>query len=397
MRIGDTIYLDHQATTPVDKRVLEVMVSFFSEQFGNPHSSDHILGWDASNAVENARVNISQLIGSDPDEIIFTSGATESNNLALIGTARNSNREMRRRILISSIEHKSILTVGQLLGDHLGYSVELIPVDGEGFIDLLALKKLINEDVLLVSTMAVNNEIGTIQNLKEISSICQEFGVILHSDCAQAPCALSLADFSNFVDLLSLSGHKMYGPKGIGILYVRREIMNSIEPIIYGGDQQDGLRSGTIPVPLCVGMGEAAQLLIGTNFDAERTRIGNLRNKLIQGLQSLPWRITLNGPLSNQRHPCNANLTFHGFDAQEILGILQPKLAASTGSACTTGVPEVSHVLSAIGLSEMESRFSLRFSLGRLTTNQDISDAVTLVDEALSIHSDHLTLLVQSN
>ena len=397
MRIGDTIYLDHQATTPVDKRVLEVMVSFFSEQFGNPHSSDHILGWDASNAVENARVNISQLIGSDPDEIIFTSGATESNNLALIGTARNSNREMRRRILISSIEHKSILAVGKLLGDHLGYSVELIPVDGEGFIDLLALKKLINEDVLLVSTMAVNNEIGTIQNLKEISSICQEFGVILHSDCAQAPCALSLADFSNFVDLLSLSGHKIYGPKGIGILYVRREIMNSIEPIIYGGDQQDGLRSGTIPVPLCVGMGEAAQLLIGTNFDAERTRIGHLRNKLIQGLQSLPWRITLNGPLSNQRHPCNANLTFHGFDAQEILGILQPKLAASTGSACTTGVPEVSHVLSAIGLSEMESRFSLRFSLGRLTTNQDISDAVTLVDEALSIHSDHLTLLVQSN
>ena len=384
MRIGKTIYLDHQATTPVDKRVFDKMAPYFCEQFGNPHSVDHILGWNAINAVEKTKSNISKLIGSDPNEIFFTSGATESNNLALLGIARNSHQKTRTRILLSAIEHKSILAVGRILSEQHGYSVELVPVDSGGFIDMEILEKQMDEDVLLASIMAVNNEIGTIQNLEEISLICQQHGVLLHSDCAQAPCALSLNSYSRFVDLLSLSAHKMYGPKGIGILYSRRELIDHIEPLIYGGDQQDGVRSGTVPVPLCVGMGEATRLLLIPNVDAERERINMLRNNLVEGLQDSSWQVTLNGPQSNQRHPANANLIFHGFDAQDILGMLQPKLAASTGSACTTGIPEVSHVLNAIGLSEMESKSSLRFSVGRLTTVQDIDNAIKLISKTLS-------------
>lgn len=383
MRIGDTIYLDHQATTPVDKRVFDAMSPYFCEQFGNPHSIDHFLGWNASNAVENVKQSISELIGSSSDEIYFTSGATESNNLALIGTARNSYHKNKTRILLSSIEHKSILAVGQVLDEHYQFHVELIPVDGEGFIDIDALRLMIDEDVLLVSVMAVNNEIGVIQDMKEISSMCQKFGVLLHSDCAQAPCALSLEDYANYVDLLSLSAHKMYGPKGIGILFARREITAQIEPLIFGGGQQDGLRSGTVPVPLCVGMGEAAKILSNPDSLLERERISRLRNQLIEGLTNSSWQISVNGPDDFRCHPGNANLNFHGFDAQDILGVLQPKIAASTGSACTTGIPESSHVLKAIGLSEIESRSSLRFSIGRLTTDEDISDAVELVDQAL--------------
>ena len=384
MRIGDTIYFDHQATTPVDQRVFAKMVPYFCEQFGNPHSIDHIMGWDSANAVEKAKLNISELIGSDSDEIVFTSGATESNNLALLGIARHTNKKERCRILLSAIEHKSILEVGRILSEQYGYTIEFIPVNHEGFIDIERLEIIMDEDVLLVSAMAVNNELGTIQNLQNIYSICRNFGAILHSDCAQAPCALSLRRFAKFVDLLSLSAHKMYGPKGIGALFTRRELMNKLEPLIYGGAQQFGLRSGTVPVPLCVGMSEAARLMLGSNSDAERQKIRTLRDRLVDGLREMPWQITLNGPDINNRHPGNANLIFHGFAAQDILGVLQPNLAASTGSACTTGIPESSHVLSAIGLSSNESSSSLRFSIGRLTTLQDIDEAVKLITHSLS-------------
>ena len=384
MRIGDTIYFDHQATTPVDQRVFAKMVPYFCEQFGNPHSIDHIMGWNSADAVEKAKLNISELIGSDSDEIVFTSGATESNNLALLGIARYSQEIKRNRILLTTIEHKSILEVGRILSEQHGYTIETIPVDHQGFVDLEILKTRMSDDVLLVSAMAVNNEIGTIQNLQAISSICQKFGAVLHSDCAQAPCALSLQNFANFVDLLSLSAHKMYGPKGIGALFTRRELMNKLEPLIYGGVQQIGLRAGTVPVPLCVGMGEAARLMLGNNIDAERQKIRTLRDRLVDGLRDMSWQITLNGPDRNKRHPGNANLMFHGFVAQDILGVLQPNLAASTGSACTTGIPESSHVLTAIGLSSNESSSSLRFSIGRLTTLQDIDDAIKLITNSLS-------------
>ena len=384
MRIGDTIYFDHQATTPVDQRVFAKMVPYFCEKFGNPHSIDHIMGWDSADAVEKAKLNISKLIGSDSDEIVFTSGATESNNLALLGIARHAKKKERCRILLSAIEHKSILEVGRILSEQYKYTVESIPVNHEGFIDIEILEKRMDEDVLLVSIMAVNNEIGTIQNLQEIYSICRQFGTVLHSDCAQAPCAMSLGRFANFVDLLSLSAHKMYGPKGIGALFTCRKLIDCLEPLIYGGAQQIGLRSGTVPVPLCVGMGEAARLMLDNKIDTERQKIRSLRDRLVRRLCDLRWQITLNGPDSTQRHPGNANLIFHDFVAQDILGVLQPHLAASTGSACTTGIPESSHVLDAVGLSPDEASSSLRFSVGRLTTLQDIDDAINLITNSLS-------------
>ena len=384
MRIGNTIYFDHQATTPVDERVYAAMVPYFCEQFGNSHSTDHVMGWTTAEAVERARLSISKLIGSGPDEVIFTSGATESNNLALLGFTRHSHSKSRHRILLSTIEHKSILEVGRILSEQYDYQIGYLPVDQEGFIDLDVLAREIDENVLLVSVMAVNNEIGTIQNMRKVSSICRKFGVIFHSDCAQAPCALPLKEFANFVDFLSLSAHKMYGPKGIGVLYTRREYMDKLEPMIYGGQQQAGLRSGTLPVPLCVGIGTAAQLLLNDDASSERQRLSSLRDRLITSLQELPWQITLNGPQGNWRHPGNANLVFSDYAAQDILGMLQPKLAASTGSACTTGIPESSHVLNAIGLSRSDSSSSIRFSIGRMTTRQDIDDAVELISHSLT-------------
>ena len=384
MRVGNIIYLDHQATTPVDKRVFEAMAPYFCEQFGNPHSVDHIIGWNSALAVENAKSNVAELIGCDTDEIIFTSGATESNNLALMGIARHSFLGGKKRILISTIEHKSILEVGRALQEKYNYVVEFIPVDKSGFVELDALEARVDGDVLLISVMAVNNEIGTIQSLEQISAICRKYGAIFHSDCAQAPCAMTLTNLSNLVDMLSISAHKIYGPKGIGALFVNRDLVNKLEPLIYGGEQQSGIRSGTVPVPLCVGMGEAIRILLETDAGNERERIQTLRNRLFEGLSGLPYMIKVNGPVNEHRHPGNLNLAFKGFEADDILGILRPNLAVSTGSACTTGTLENSHVLDAIGIPENILNSSLRFSVGRFTTEEDIDITIELINQALS-------------
>lgn len=384
MRIGHAIYMDHQATTPVDARVVAVMAPYFNETFGNPHSTDHYLGWQAARAVEDATARVARLIGADADEIIFTSGATEANNLALLGLGRRASGGKRRRILVSSIEHKSVLSISRVLNEQLGYNVELVPVDTAGFVNLSALQEMLADDVLAVSVMAVNNEIGTIQDINQLSEIIRKSGACFHCDAAQAPCAIDLRQFSQFVDLMSLSGHKMYGPQGIGVLYIRRDLQNRIEPLVYGGGQQGGLRSGTLPVALCVGMGTAAALLDGGDAEKERELLRSRRDTFINKLMSLPWPITLNGPESSQRHPGNTNIRFDGFDAHDILNTLQPRLAASTGSACTSGIPEPSHVLRAIGLSCEQADSSIRFSLGRATSESDLEDAVTLIDESLS-------------
>lgn len=384
MRIGHAIYMDHQATTPVDARVVAVMAPYFNETFGNPHSTDHYLGWQAARAVEDATARVARLIGADADEIIFTSGATEANNLALLGLGRRASGGKRRRILVSSIEHKSVLSISRILNEQLGYKVELVPVDTAGFVNLSALQEMLADDVLAVSVMAVNNEIGTIQNINQLSEIIRKSGACFHCDAAQAPCAIDLRQFSQSVDLMSLSGHKMYGPQGIGVLYIRRDLQNRIEPLVYGGGQQGGLRSGTLPVALCVGMGTAAVLLDGGDAEKERELLRSRRDTFINKLMSLPWPITLNGPESSQRHPGNTNIRFDGFDAHDILNTLQPRLAASTGSACTSGIPEPSHVLRAIGLSCEQADSSIRFSLGRATSESDLEDAVTLIDESLS-------------
>ena len=382
MRNCSTIYADYQATTPVDPRVLERMAPHWHASFGNPHSSDHVVGWQAAKAVTQSQTTVAELIGADPDEIIFTSGATEANNLALFGLARRAPAS-RRRILVGATEHKCVLAAARALEAREGFTVEQIPVDSEGFIDLDALAHKLDETTLVVSIMAVNNEIGTIQDIARIAEILGEHGILFHCDAAQAPCALNMSESAAHADLISLSGHKIYGPQGIGALYIRRDVQESIEPIIYGGGQQNDLRSGTVPVPLCVGMAAAAEILQTDEGEAERKRVAGQRDAFVKRLQVGGYAVSLNGPKEKRRHPGNANLRYDGSVAQEILGALQPRLAASTGSACTSGIPEPSHVLRAMGLSPDQSDASIRFSFGRFTTDEEIEEAARLVIECL--------------
>jgi len=386
MRIGDTLYFDYQATTPPDPEVLEKMRPWQAESFGNPHSVDHIAGWRAGQAVESAAASIAKLIGADPDEIIFTSGATESNNLALLGIGRRAAfNERRRRVVIGPIEHKSVRALSPVLARQCDLQTQRIAVDHDGVLLLDALREIITgSDVLLVSVMAVNNEIGAIQPVEDIAAIAHEGGALFHCDAAQAPCAIDVSRLAAHADLISLSGHKMYGPKGIGVLYARREIHDQIEPLIYGGGQQGGLRSGTVPVPLCVGMAAAADRFAQAGAERERRTVSTLRDRFVQGLTNADITFALNGPAADRRHPGNISVRFPGYDAHEILGALQPRLAASTGSACTTGTPEPSYVLREIGLTDEEAISTIRFSLGRFTTADDVDEAARLVADVLS-------------
>ena len=381
MNPKQTIYADYQATTPVDPQVLDRMLPFLKDSFGNPHSSEHVVGWTAAEAVHKSLTSVGDLIGADPDEIILTSGATEANNLALLGLARAAT-PVRRRILVSAIEHKCILAAVRSLQAREGFTVDVIPVDRDGFIDMNALEQMLDESVLVASIMAVNNEIGTIQDLPAISAALAEWGVLFHCDAAQAPCAMDLLDLADHADLISLSGHKLYGPQGIGALYIRRCLQSNIEPLIYGGGQQNGLRSGTVPVPLCVGMAAAADIVLKEGAK-ERSRLAGQRDYFVGLLQDANTDVAVNGPVPVWRHPGNANLRFDGYSAEDILGTLQPRLAASTGAACTTGIPEPSHVLRAIGLTTEQAKSSIRFSFGRFTSDEEVIEAAGLTIEAL--------------
>ena len=376
------MYADYQATTPVDPRVVDRMMPYWQEAFGNPHSIDHSVGWKAAKAVQEAAAAVATLIGSDADEIVFTSGATEANNFALLGLAHRASPS-RRRILVSKIEHKCVLAAVQVIGERYGIRVETIPVDREGFADLNFLSAVLDESVLAVSIMAVNNEIGTIQDIPAISAQLERHGVLLHCDAAQAPCAMDLSELATYADLVSLSAHKMYGPQGIGALYLRRDVQSRIEPLIYGGGQQEGLRSGTVPMALAVGMGEAANIMCKSEQRMERERVARQRDCFVRLLTDGAVPVTLNGPVGELRHPGNANLQFDGLSAEDLLGSLQPRLAASTGSACTSGIPEPSHVLRAIGLNGEQADASVRFSFGRFSTDEEISQAVCFVKDAL--------------
>ncbi len=383
MPAPNPIYLDHQATTPIHPDVLAVMQPWFAEAFGNPHSSDHVLGWQSSQAVDEAAEQVARLIGADAGEIIFTSGATESNNMALLGLARRAGGSKRRRVLLSAIEHKSVLAAGRAIKERLGFAVEHIPVNREGFIDMEALLDMLDEDVLVVSVMAVNNEIGTIQHVERIAEMARAYGAVFHCDAGQAPLAMAMEGFGQMADMASLSGHKIYGPKGIGALYISHAMQPRVEPLIYGGGQQHGLRSGTTPVPLCVGMGAAASRLDSAEIAQKRSETACRRDAFVERLCRLPWPIAVNGSSGSARHPGNANIRFDGFSAHDILAALQPNLAASTGSACTSGTPEPSHVLKAIGLAGDEAESSIRFSLGFDTSDQDMKSAAELIGSTL--------------
>lgn len=384
MKIGQTIYLDHQASTPLDPRVFEAMRPYLQDTFGNPHASEHILGWRAMQAIEEAANTIATLIGADPDEIIFTSGATESNNLALSGFAGHASTGRRRRILISTIEHKCIFEIVSYLHEAFGYTVTHIPVNPVGQVDMKILEEELGDDVLLLSVMPVNNEIGTIQDIPAISRLAKSHGSLVHCDAAQAPCAMDLSSFTEHVDMISLSGHKIYGPMGVGALYVSRELHRHMSPVVHGAGQQGGLRSGTLPTALCVGLGAAAGLLLGSSADNERDTLAHLRALFVSRLESLPCTIWLNGPSdSRDHHPGNVNVGFKGVSAADLLTRVQPYLAASSGSACTSGILEPSHVLRSIGLEDEDASSSVRFSLGRYTKEEDIKEAINHLQMAL--------------
>lgn len=371
------IYLDYQASTPMDSRVISAMVEHYSVSFANPHATDHALGWAAHKAIEDASAKIAGVLQVDADEIIFTSGATEANNLALLGLARRA-LPGRRRILVSAIEHRSILAAARA-AERVGIQVDFLPVTDEGIVDPAELMERLGDDVLLVSVMAVNNEVGSLQPVKALADAAHGVGALFHTDAVHAPTA-GIVDMAEVdADLASFSAHKIYGPKGIGCLYVRRDLHDRIEPLMYGGGQQQGLRPGTLPVPLCVGFAVAMGLMAGAEADAERKRIATLRDLFVERLRRAIPCVLLNGPRLVGRHPGNANLRFAGFDAYELLAMMQPRIAASTGSACASGSVEPSHVLRALGLSIADTNASVRFGIGRFTSSRDIDEAIAVI------------------
>ena len=374
----DGIYMDYQATTPADPRVVEAMQPYWSALYGNPHSADHAFGWSADAAVETARRHIAALIGADADEIVFTSGATEANNLAVLGIARAS-PPVRKRIVVSAIEHKCVLAAARAAADE-GFEVITVPVGTDGIIDPCAVAAGVDDRTALVSVMAVNNEIGTVQPLSAIAALCAAAGAVFHTDAAQALNALPIDVGTLGADLMSLSAHKAYGPKGMGALFVRRNLHVRPKPIIHGGGQEGGMRSGTLPTPLCVGFGEACRIL-AEERDGDAERIRMLRDRFLAELLKNVAGLKVNGNQAS-RHPGNLNLLFPAIDASLLLQNLHPNVAASTGSACTSGQPEPSHVLRAIGLSWVDANASIRFGIGRFTTQDSVDLAAAVVAKA---------------
>ncbi len=367
------IYLDYAATTPVDPRVVQQMLPWLTEQFGNPASRSHAYGWDAEAAVERARESVAQLIGADPREIAWTSGATESNNLAIKGAARFHQARGRHLVTLKT-EHKAVLdTMRELERD--GFEVSYLDVQADGLLDLDVLKAALRPDTTLVSVMYVNNEIGVIQDIPAIGALCRSRGILFHVDAAQASGKVAIDLSSLPVDLMSLSAHKTYGPKGIGALYVRRKPRVRIEAQMHGGGHERGLRSGTLPTHQIVGMGAAYQLArecMGT----ENERIRALRDRLLAGVEAIP-EVRVNGHLE-QRVPHNLNVSFQFVEGESLLMGMKG-IAVSSGSACTSASLEPSYVLRALGLSDEIAHSSIRFSIGRFTTAQDIDRAIEQV------------------
>ena len=367
------IYLDYQATTPVDPRVLDAMLPYFTEKFGNPHSRSHAHGWESEEACEKARAQVASIIGADPREVIFTSGATESNNLALTGVARfhKSHKEHKDHIITVVSEHKCVLETCRHL-EREGIEVTYLPVQSNGLIDPDRLRDAFSDRTLLVSVMGVHNEIGVIQPLTDIGAICQERGVLFHTDCAQAVARMPLDVEEMNIDLMSVSGHKIYGPKGVGVLYVRRRPRVRLEALIDGGGQERGMRSGTLPTPLCVGIGEACAIA-EREMATDSERIALLKDKLHRGIASELPEVYLNGDRV-KRVPGNLNLSFRGIDADALMAAMTD-LSVSSGSACTSAAIEPSYVLRALGVDDELARGSIRFSIGRFTTEAEIDHA----------------------
>ncbi|WP_428488451.1 cysteine desulfurase family protein [Rhodopila sp.] len=379
-RPNQPIYLDNQATTRCDPRVLQTMLPFFTENYGNPHSAEHVMGRRTEDAVECARRQVAALIGADLREIIFTSGATESNNIAIKGAARFALRmgNQRRRVVTVATEHKCVLeAVADLQAE--GFEPVFLPVRSDGLLDAAALQHALETPTLLVSVMAVNNETGVIQDIPGLAATAKQAGALFHTDLAQAvgKVPVDLAGWQ--VDLASISGHKLYGPKGVGSLFVRRRPRVRLEPLFSGGGQERGLRSGTLPAPLIVGLGEACRLA-GIEMADEAERIGCLRLRLLNRLLNAIPGLQVNGTMQ-ARIVGNLNLTFPVIAAADLLHAL-PDLCVSTGSACSSAAIEPSYVLRALGLSDDAASRTLRIGIGRFTSAADIDYAAAALPAA---------------
>ena len=373
MTVKTPVYLDYAATTPVDKRVAEKMIPYLTKTFGNPASNSHAFGWEAEEAVEKARADIAALINADPKEIIFTSGATESDNLAIKGAA-NFYRTKGKHLITVKTEHKAVLDTMREL-ERQGFEVTYLDVQENGLVDLDVLKAAIREDTILVSVMWVNNEIGVVQDIPAIGEICRERKIIFHVDAAQACGKVPVDVEAAKVDLLSMSGHKVYGPKGIGALYVRRKPRVRLEAQMHGGGHERGFRSGTLPTHQIVGMGEAFRIA-KEELEQDMAHYRKLRDIFLKGIEGIE-EVYINGDLEH-RAPNNLNVSFNFVEGESLIMAVK-ELAVSSGSACTSASLEPSYVLRALGRNDELAHSSLRITFGRMTTEEEVKFAAELI------------------
>jgi cysteine desulfurase len=371
------IYLDYSATTPIDPRVAEKMIPYLTEHFGNPASRSHSFGWTAEKAVEEAREEVAKLVNADPREIVWTSGATESNNLAIKGASHFYSTK-GKHVLTIATEHKAVIDAVREL-EREGFTATYLEPEPNGLVDLEKFKKAIRPDTVLASVMLVNNEIGVIQDIEALGNICREQKVIFHVDAAQATGKVDIDLEKLPVDLMSFSAHKTYGPKGIGALYVRRKPRIRIEAQMHGGGHERGMRSGTLATHQIVGMGEAFRIA-RLEMKSENERIRKLRDKLLQGLQSIE-EVYVNGDLTH-RIPHNLNISFNYVEGESLIMAVKD-IAVSSGSACTSASLEPSYVLRALGRSDELAHSSIRFSIGRFTTEADVDFTIQLLKDKI--------------
>ena len=373
MTVKTPVYLDYAATTPVDKRVAEKMIPYLTETFGNPASNSHAFGWTAEEAVEKARADIAALINADPKEIIFTSGATESDNLAIKGAA-NFYKTKGKHLITVKTEHKAVLDTMREL-ERQGFEVTYLGVQENGLIDLEELKAAIRDDTILISVMWVNNEIGVVQDIPAIGEICRERKIIFHVDAAQACGKVPVDVEAAKIDLLSMSGHKVYGPKGIGALYVRRKPRVRLEAQMHGGGHERGFRSGTLPTHQIVGMGEAFRIA-KEELEQDMAHYRKLRDIFLKGIEGIE-EVYINGDLEH-RAPNNLNVSFNFVEGESLIMAVK-ELAVSSGSACTSASLEPSYVLRALGRNDELAHSSLRITFGRMTTEEEVQFAAELI------------------
>lgn len=371
------IYLDYSATTPVDQRVAEKMIPYLTEQYGNPASRSHPYGWTAEKAVENAREEVAKLVNADPREIVWTSGATESNNLAIKGAA-NFYSDKGKHIITLATEHKAVIDPVREL-ERQGFTATFLEPNDDGLVDIEAFKAAIRPDTVLASVMFVNNEIGVIQDIEAIGNICRENGVIFHVDAAQATGKVEIDLASLPVDLMAFSAHKTYGPKGIGALYVRRKPRIRIEAQVHGGGHERGMRSGTLAPHQIVGIGEAFRIA-RLEMEEENARIRTLHDRLLNGLKNIE-ETYVNGDLK-KRVPHNLNISFNYVEGESLIMAIKG-IAVSSGSACTSASLEPSYVLRALGRTDELAHSSIRFSIGRFTTESDVDYTISLLAEKI--------------